>query len=485
MASDIKNIIKIVLEDYVNERFVRSEKPDEERYAIVANKVIEFMDNENIPSIPDYSTLANWKPQDGATYKPNMKYFLQKFVRQGEYFQKIVPLIKSMRPDFTTSFKSGRHRVDEFVVVFSNGEKIVFNTFKMNGIALVPHPKEYEFAYVYDGQVLIKKPDFLWSEQNEIIEVAGLEDGSFNKDYMKKLLAAKKQSEKDGVPMVILDYFKYRKNLQAFYKYVCETFGFPYHPMDFWTANIVHDLPVEDLKRELNELILKGGSKKYGERFKQNKIIQLLGYKSAWEYKREEGIGMRWNDPELRKQIQMAWCDSTGSNQKTYEKFRELFPGIKISKTMIETMRKKFPQEFDMNRRIGICFEEVSKEEVDLNEGFTDYILKKLGKYPFHQYQKAVNNFLDIQNFKVKIWDTYDALGQRQVIIYKDNEHLPVIKIRKSLNKDNKWKKIALIDNELLRKMERYIPSKGLVSCVMEWVKNKTGEKNIDEFELF
>ena len=496
MAKNTKDIIRVILEDYVNERFIRSEKPDEERYSIVANKIIEFMDNMRTTYIPDYRTLQDWKPEPTDTFRPNMKYLLQKYLRRNEYDSHVKPLIQSLRPEFTyTKGKGKKHRVDDFVVVYSNGEKIVYNTFKMNGITLIFEDPRFEFEYELDGEIKTKRPDFYWPSNDELIEVAGFEEETYNKNYIKKLESSKSQLEKMGQKITILDYFHYRKNLQGFYKYVCEKFGFPYDPMDFWTVNISQGIDVDELKREAEELIKKGSSKTFGERWRQNKIItQVLtkqsqgdffdkpvGYESVWDYKRETGIGMRWNDPELRKQVQTAWCLSSGSNRKTYEKFKELYKDIKLSKTTVEVMKQKFPDDFNMDNREQIC----GDTSTQVNEGFTDYILKKLGKYPFHEYQKAVNNFLDIQNFKVKIWDTYDDLRQRQVMIYKDNEHLPVIKIRKSLNKDNKWKKVALIDNELLRKMERYIPSKGLVSCVLEWVKNKTGEKNIDEFELF
>jgi len=363
----MRELIRKIVKDYINEGFVRSNAPAEERYKHVADEIIKFMEHLNISSIPDYTTLANWKPDDDSNFRPNMKYLLQKYLVKGEYFQNVVPLIKSLRPKFTTSLRSGRHRVDDFVVVFSNGEKIVYNTFKMNGIYLVPQPKNFEFQYVMDGKLRTKKPDFYWAEKKAIIEVAGLEDRTFNKDYMKKMVAARNQIEKEGKTIIVLDYYNYRKNLHGFYKYVCETFGFPYDPMNFWTANMVKDLPVEDLMREVEELIKKGAAKTYGERWRQNKIItQLLtkdsdnldkaeGYKSASEFKRETGIGLRISDVEFRKKLQKAWCESSGSNVATTIKFKELFPGEKLSKTTVENAKERFPEEFKVDRRTDIC----------------------------------------------------------------------------------------------------------------------------------
>lgn len=366
----MRDMIRNLLREHISEAFVRSDLSSQERYDIVANKIIEFMDNFGIVSIPTYSTLENWRPTENETYRPNMKYLLQKFLVADEYLNKVVPKIKSIRPEFTFSSK-GKHLVDDEVVVFSNGEKIVYNTFKMNGIKLIPQPKQFEFKYTFKGQPKIKKPDFLWKQRNELIEVAGLEDESYGTDYMKKMKAAKKRIEMKGIKMTVLDYFSYRKNLQGFYEYVCKTFGFPYEPMNFWQANIVKDLPVEDLKREVEELIKKGTLKTSGERWRQNKIItQLLtkeksdgdffqgkpeGYKSASEFKKETGIGLRETDPTLREQVRKAWCESTGSNRGTYEKFKELFEEVPISITTIENVKKRFPSEFNRENREKIC----------------------------------------------------------------------------------------------------------------------------------
>lgn len=364
----MKDLIRNIIRQYITEVNVRSTKDAEQRFEIVANEIIKYMDRFDMKYIPDYSFLANLKRQPEDKETPDFKNFLQHYLRSGEYDNFVKPMIQTRRPEFSfTKGRGRRHKVDEFVVVYSNGEKILYNTFNMNGIKLVPHPKEYQFDYTYDGEVRIKKPDFYWPEKNVLLEVAGLDDLSYNKDYMKKLKSAQEQAP---IEMIIVDYLNYRKNLQGFYKYVCEKFGFPYDPMDFWTANISQGIDQKELRREAEELVKKGASKSFGERWRANKIItQLLtkekgtesfqdkpeGYESVWDFKRETGVGMRWSDPELRKQVKEAWCKSSGSNMGTYEKFKELYKGVPFSKTMVETMKKKFPEDFNPKKRDEIC----------------------------------------------------------------------------------------------------------------------------------
>ena len=131
------------------------------------------MDHFQAKSIPDYRFLQDWKPNKDDSYRPNFKYDLQKFLRRGEYDNFVKPLIQSKRPEFIYSKGSGKkHRVDEFVAVYSNGEKIVYNTFKMNGIILIFEPKQFQFEYEIDGETKTKRPDFYWEENKEIIEVS-------------------------------------------------------------------------------------------------------------------------------------------------------------------------------------------------------------------------------------------------------------------------------------------------------------------------
>lgn len=356
-----------ILCELLGEGLVRSTLPLDERIEIVADKVMEYMDNFNTIYIPDYRFLQDWKPKENDTFRPNMKYLLQKYIRRGEY-DMVKSFIKNKRPEFKFTVSGGkRHQVDKYVTVISSGEKIVYNTFKMNGITLKYEDPRFNFTYKVKGKVKEKRPDFYWEQQDTIIEVAGLDDFSFGKNYKKELAVAEKKLKKLKKKLVILDYLSYRKDLQGFYKYVCDTFGFNYDPMDFWTANISDGIDEEELRREANELISKGASKTSGERWRQNKIItQVLtrlnddnskpeGYKGVWDYRRETGTGMVWSDPELRNKVKYAWCKSTGSNLETLHKFKELFPDIPLSKKTIENIKSKFEDEFDKSKKDELC----------------------------------------------------------------------------------------------------------------------------------
>jgi len=314
----MKITFKNILNQILVEGFVRSTLPLDERIEIVADMVMKYMDNFNTTYIPDYRFLQDWKPKENDTFRPNMKYLLQKYLRRGEY-DIVKSFIKNKRPESTFTVSGGkRHKVDEYVTVISSGEKIVYNTFKMNGITLKYEDPRFNFKYKVNGEIKEKRPDFYWEQQDTIIEVAGLDNFSFGKNYKKELAAAEKKLKRLKKKVVILDYLSYRKDLQGFYKYVCETFEFEYDPMDFWTANISEGIDKEELKREVDALIKKGASKTYGERWRQNKIItQLLtkpntdnskpeGYEGVWDYRRDTGVGLRWSDPELRNKVKDA-----------------------------------------------------------------------------------------------------------------------------------------------------------------------------------
>jgi hypothetical protein len=366
----MKITFKNILNQILAEGHVRSTLPLDERIKKVADKVMEYMDNFNTTYIPDYRFLQDWKPKENDTFRQDMKYLLQKYIRRGEY-DIVKSFIKNKRPESTFTVSGGkRHKVDEYVTVISSGEKIVYNTFKMNGIILSYEDPRVFIYYEVNGEWKLKKPDFYWEQQDAVIEIAGLDDFSFGKNYREELEAAKIALETLGKKVYVLDYFSYRKDLQGFYKYVCETFkefGFKYDPMDFWTANISEGIDKEELKREVDALIKKGGAKSSAEIEKLRKIVtQTLtkpntdnskpeGYEGVWDYRRDTGVGMRWSDPELRNKVKDAWCKSTGSNLETIRKFKELFPDIPLSKTTIEKIKSKFTDEFDKSKKDELC----------------------------------------------------------------------------------------------------------------------------------
>jgi hypothetical protein len=344
----------------------------------VAEKVIEFMDLHNMKVIPRYRFLQNINTRDDLGV--NMKTLLSKNLKQGEYDGYVKPLIKKLRPEITYSTElvvgANNYLLDDGVAVKSLGEVIVYNTFKMNDIMLKYEDPKKIFHYLKkteNGEKLVKKnPDFYWEESDIFIEVAGLKDQkTFGVDYLDKLERAKAEVEKMGSDMIILDYFTYKDNPKGFYKYVCETFNFPYTPDNFWLSIVYEGMDKEKYLEQVKNIISKGGKKTRGEQDMLKKIVtryitkpnispegenKPIGYENVKDFKRDTGIGLRFGDKELRKLVQIAWCSSTGANLKTYEKFKELF-GDKhtLSKNTIENMKRKFPEEFDGNKRNEIC----------------------------------------------------------------------------------------------------------------------------------
>jgi hypothetical protein len=365
---------------YLRESPNNSELSPNERFKIVADKVIQFMDFHNLKTIPRYRFLQDVKCTEAVGV--TMKYILGKFVREGEYDGQVKPLIQKMRPEFTRSTElvvgANNYLVDDGVAVKSMGEVIVYNTFKMNDLLLSyedPSKSFYYFKETPSGKKLAqKRPDFYLKKRNLYIEVAGLNDQErFGKDYTSKLLAAKEEIEKTGAEMIILDYLKYKSNPQGFYKYVCDEFNFPYDEDNFWLSISYIGMDIEDYTDKVEKIINKGGKKTRGEQDMLNKIVtrymtkpyvspegvhKRVGYKGVKEFKRDTGMGLKFGNKELRKLAQIAWCASSGSNVQTYHKFKGLF-GDKhtLSKNTIENMKFKFPDEFDMTKRTEICGE--------------------------------------------------------------------------------------------------------------------------------
>lgn len=364
---------KIILEE-----LKKSTDSSSDRFEYVANKVIELMDLKKLTTIPKYRFLQNLDKETNDILGVNMKTMLAKYLNKGEYSGFVKPIIKKKRPEVTFSTNdvvgANSYLVDDGVAVKSLGEVITYNAFKMNDIKLEYENPEKSFYYMKptdDGyKILQKHPDFYWPERDLFIEVAGLRDQKvFGSDYLEKLRLAKNEIEKTGAEMVILDYFTYKDNPQGFYKYVCQNFGFDYDPDDFWLSISYEGMQEQDYLNKVKEIINKGGKKTRGEQDMLKKIVtrylvklpedpnlKPIGYKNVKEFKKDTGIGLKFGDDQLRKLAQVAWCESSGSNVQTYEKFKELF-GDKytLSKNTIELMKSKFPKEFDMNKRGEIC----------------------------------------------------------------------------------------------------------------------------------
>lgn len=372
----MKIIIKESQLKHLTEAPKKANLPEDERAQIVTNAVIKFMEHYKLDAIPGYRFLTTIKTKDLLGF--NMKYFLYQYVNEGE-FDKFREKIIELRPEFTyptdQKLGSNRFKVDTYVSVKSMGEVIVYNTFKMNGIKLKYEDPDHFFYFIKDfegkRQPAEKHPDFYWEETDSVIEVAGLTDiKEFGMDYKSNLIQAQEEFWKTGSEMFILDYYSYKDNYQQFYKYVCETFGFPYEPDDFWLSVKHVGVNKEEIERKVIELLAKK-EKKRGERYHLNKYVTTymtqpqdpekpmakpVGYKDVKHYKRETGIGLKFGKPELRKMAQTAWCKSSGGNLEMYRKFKELYGETEtLSKNSIERMKKVFPQEFDMSKRDEIC----------------------------------------------------------------------------------------------------------------------------------
>lgn len=369
-------LISKTQEILISENIKKSVDPN--RFEIVANKVIDFMDENNLKTIPRYRFLQKQKTttKDGLSWNT----LLGKYLSLGEYDSFVKPLIRQKRTDFTYSTNmtvgANSYHLDDNVAVKSLGEVIVYNTFKMNNIKLKYEDPKKSFYYIKstdEGDKIYKKiPDFYWQQKDLFIEVAGLRDQKqFGVDYLKKLDLAKSEVEKTGSDMIILDYFTYKDNPQGFYEYVCKEFGFKYEPDNFWLSISYEGLDEKKYLEKVKNIISKGGDKTRGEQDMLKKIVtryltkpnisidgenKPIGYKSVKQFKRETGFGLKFGDEQLRKMAQIAWCESSGSNIKTYEKFKELFgEKEKMSKNTLEKMKSTFPNEFDMSKRDEIC----------------------------------------------------------------------------------------------------------------------------------
>ena len=361
----------------VSEAAKKSTESVEDRFNYVADTIIKYMDKYRLVSIPGYRFLAQGYGDVDLGIK--MKTWLEKNLNKNEYdgFVKAIILKKRPRFSYTKERKLGANNylIEDGVAVKSLGEVVLYNTFKLNGIKLEYENPKYNLYYFVksdDGnRIVSKNPDFYWASANIIIEVAGMSEGTkISKDYGLKLAAAQEQYQKTEDDYYILDYYKYKDDLNGFYKLICDTFNFEYKFEDFWKVIQYKGLNKERYRKIVNDLIKKGSKNlTRGERFLLNKYIKLyltkpvkdtegereVPYKGVVDYKQEMGLGYKWVDEKYRKKVQKAWCKSTGSVMGTYNTFRELFPNETISKKTFDDVVKRFPQEFNKEDRDNIC----------------------------------------------------------------------------------------------------------------------------------
>jgi hypothetical protein len=121
-------------------------------------------------------------------------------------------------------------------------------------------------------------------------------------------------------------------------------------------------------------------------------------------------------------------------------------------------------------------------EKNNVKEDISDFILKVLKKYPYQEYQKIVNSYLNSKDFKIE--KTKDENGKDVTLIYTKDIQNPELQVKMGYNRHHDFKKMVYINTRFLNNMELYIPQKGIVICVLEWVKKKTGDKKIEDYQL-
>ena len=374
--------ILITEEQYINlhEGVKKEYSPNDDestnirRYNNIADTIISYMDKIGLSTIPGYRFMAGG--YGDKLFGVNMKTYLAKNLGLNEYDGHIKPLIVQKRPEFTyTTFAklgSNNYLVEDGLAVKSLGEVIVYNTFKMNGITLEYETPSYKFPYLLKSKparIIEKNPDFYYSGGGIFIEVAGFPNTSnLAKEYGLKLLSAKREVQKTEDDMIILDYHKYKNNLDKFFRVVCKTFGFDYNPSDFIKSIEHKGIDKDKIDSEIKRL-LSIPNKKRGEQDRLNKLIKQVqsksvndtegkgfgAYKNVWDYKRTTGAGLKWGDDEYRKKIQKAWCNCSGSVLQTMYKFKELYPDETFSKQTYEKIKTNFPNEFSAENRQEIC----------------------------------------------------------------------------------------------------------------------------------
>lgn len=142
--------------------------------------------------------------------------------------------------------------------------------------------------------------------------------------------------------------------------------------------------------------------------------------------------------------------------------------------------KKKFTQTIHKDKKSApICpycgAHNTEKKEVD--EGITDFILKKLNKYPFREFQKSVDNFMNVQKLKVQ---ENDGIFKETYLEKPSGE--VVVKVKDSYTSGGKK---IYVSWRLMQELESFIPSPGLVVCVAKWVEKKLKLDNVVGWEIF
>lgn len=112
-----------------------------------------------------------------------------------------------------------------------------------------------------------------------------------------------------------------------------------------------------------------------------------------------------------------------------------------------------------------------------VKEGFTDLLLKKLRKYPFQEFQKTVDNFMNVQKLQTK-----ENQGISEEIHLEKPSGEVVVKVKNSVSKGGK---VIYVSWRLMQELEGFIPSPGLVICVSKWVEKKLKLDDVVGWEIF
>lgn len=124
-----------------------------------------------------------------------------------------------------------------------------------------------------------------------------------------------------------------------------------------------------------------------------------------------------------------------------------------------------------------------SYSQQKLTENLFQSLMKKLRPKPFQEYQRVVDRFLDSQDFNIETKD--DGFGKEETVFYIDSKEYPELIVKNGWNRDHEPKRMLYVKDKFLRKMELYIPQKGLMVCMVEWAKKKLEDKKIEDYQIY